>query len=106
MAIWSFKAPLPDTPSATSFGVPNEIDLTTYYVAHIRQGGHSAFFQDDWRILPNLTLNVGIRYEYASHFYEKDSRLTNFDPESTPYTGQLLRARSSGFGISKAAHRS
>jgi len=83
------------------FGVPNEIDLTTYYVAHIRQGGHSAFFQDDWRILPNLTLNVGIRYEYASHFYEKDSRLTNFDPESTPYTGQLLRARSSGSAYQK-----
>lgn len=78
------------------FGVPNEIDLTTYFVAHIRQGGHSAFFQDDWRIMPKLTLNIGIRYEYASHFYEKDSRLTNFDPNTTPYTGQLLRARASG----------
>lgn len=78
------------------FGVPNELDLTTYFVAHIRQGGHSAFFQDDWKILPRLTLNIGMRYEYASHFYEKDSRMTNFDPNSTPYTGQLLRARSSG----------
>ena len=65
-------------------------------LAHIRQGGHSAFFQDDWKILPRLTLNIGMRYEYASHFYEKDSRMTNFDPNSTPYTGQLLRARSSG----------
>ena len=83
------------------FGVPNEIDLTTYFVAHIRQGGHSAFFQDDWRILPKLTLNVGMRYEYASHFYEKDSRLTNFDPDSTPYTGQLLRARASGSAYQK-----
>ncbi|MBS1801124.1 MAG: TonB-dependent receptor [Acidobacteria bacterium] len=83
------------------FGVPNEIDLTTYFVAHIRQGGHSAFFQDDWRILPKLTLNIGLRYEYASHFYEKDGRLTNFDPANTPYNGQLIRAAASGSAYQK-----
>jgi len=78
------------------FGVPNEIDLTTYFVAHIRQGGHSVFLQDDWKATSKLTLNVGVRYEYASHFYEKDSRLTNFDPAATPITGQLIRAKSGG----------
>lgn len=78
------------------FGAPNEIDLTTFFVAHIRQGGHAAFFQDDWKIAQKLTLNLGVRYEYASHFYEKDDRLTNFDPAVTPYTGQLVRARSGG----------
>ncbi len=83
------------------FGVPNEIDLTNKFVAHLRQGGHSAFIQDDWRVLSRLTLNLGVRYEYASHFYEKDSRLTNFDPNSTPYTGQLLRASSSGSAYQK-----
>jgi len=83
------------------FGVPNEIDLTTYFVAHIRQGGHSIFLQDDWKILPKLTLNLGVRYEYASHFYEKDGRLTNFDPTATPYTGQLIRAKASGSAYQK-----
>jgi hypothetical protein len=83
------------------FGVPNEIDLTNFFVAHIRQGGHSAFVQDDWKILPNLTLNLGVRYEYASHFYEKDGRLTNFDPVNTPITGQMIRASSSGSAYQK-----
>lgn len=83
------------------FGAPNEIDLTNYYVAHIRQGGHSFYLQDDWKILPKLTLNLGVRYEYASHFYEKDSRLSNFDPETTPYTGQLVRASASGSAYQK-----
>jgi hypothetical protein len=78
------------------FGAPSEIDLTNFYVAHIRQGGHSAFFQDDWKLLPNLTVNLGVRYEYASHFYDKDDRLTNFDPVNTPISGQLIRARSGG----------
>ncbi len=83
------------------FGVPNEIDLTNLFVAHLRQGGHSAFFQDDWKVMPKLTLNLGVRYEYASHFYEKDSRLTNFDPTTTPFTGQLIRARASGSAYEK-----
>ena len=83
------------------FGVPNEIDMTNFFVAHLRQGGHSAFFQDDWKILPKLTLNVGLRYEYASHFYEKDGLLTNFDPVITPATGQMLRASTSGSAYQK-----
>ena len=83
------------------FGAPNEIDLTNFFVAHLRQGGHSAFLQDDWKILPKLTLNLGVRYEYASHFYEKDSRLSNFDPTTTPYTGQLIRAAASGSAYQK-----
>jgi hypothetical protein len=83
------------------FGVPNEIDLTTFFTAHIRQGGHSMFLQDDWKVIPKLTLNIGVRYEYASHFYEKDSRLTNFDPNTTPFTGQLIRAASSGSAYQK-----
>ncbi|MEO6922727.1 MAG: TonB-dependent receptor, partial [Bryocella sp.] len=78
------------------FGAPSEIDKTNLYVAHVRQGGHSAFLQDDWKILPKLTLNLGVRYEYASHFYDKDDRLTNYDPILTPVSGQLRRATSGG----------
>src|SRR5262249_49058124 len=29
-----------------------------------RQKDFSAFFKDDWKITPNVTLNVGVRYEW------------------------------------------
>ncbi|MFC6645423.1 TonB-dependent receptor [Granulicella cerasi] len=83
------------------FGVPDQISMTSLFVAHLRQGGHGAFLQDDWRILPKLTLNIGLRYEYTSHFEEKDSRMTNFDPQNTPQTGQMIRAAASGSAYQK-----
>ena len=41
---------------------------------------HFAYAQDDWRLRDGLTLNVGLRYEYASPQWEKDNILSNFDP--------------------------
>ena len=34
-------------------------------VRHISNIGYAAFFEDDWRVMPRLTVNVGIRYELA-----------------------------------------
>ncbi len=42
----------------------------------------SAFYiQDNWRITPWLTLNLGLRYDYTPYLYEKTNRISNFIPE-------------------------
>lgn len=41
---------------------------------------YAGFFQDDWRIRRDLTLNFGIRYEYSTVPQEAQNRLGNFDP--------------------------
>jgi hypothetical protein len=42
-----------------------------------------AFFgQDDWKITPKLTLNLGLRYEIFSPIGEKFGRQSSFDPQT------------------------
>jgi hypothetical protein len=41
---------------------------------------YSGFIQDDYRITKNLTLNLGVRYEYSTVPQEAHNLLGNFDP--------------------------
>lgn len=38
------------------------------------------FAQDDWRVLPKLTVNLGFRYEFFSPVYSKNNAQANFNP--------------------------
>ena len=51
------------------------------------------YVQDDWKVRPDLTLNVGLRYDIFTPQTERYDRQTNFDPA----TGNLIPAAASGF---------
>ncbi|HWF40324.1 MAG TPA: TonB-dependent receptor [Candidatus Acidoferrales bacterium] len=44
--------------------------------------GFALYGQDDWRILPRFTLNLGVRFERVTPIQEDNNQLANFDPNS------------------------
>lgn len=62
------------------FGYQSQYGLSNILVADMRQRMHFAYVQDDIRLSDALTLNVGLRYEYATPQWEASNTLSNFDP--------------------------
>lgn len=61
-------------------GTPFSLNATTVPVVDWRQQAFSAFVQDDWKVTRDLTLNLGLRYEYATPYYGAGAnRNINFD---------------------------
>jgi hypothetical protein len=64
-----FLLGVPDT-SAIAFGNADK---------YFRAASYDAYFTDDWRVGPGLTINAGARWEYNSPIVEKYGRLVNLD---------------------------
>lgn len=70
-------------------GLPSQLALTSFTVMDQSQNMQFYFLQDDYKVTSKLTLNVGLRYEYATPPLEKSNQFANFDPA----TGKEFFAR-------------
>ncbi|MEZ5352531.1 MAG: TonB-dependent receptor [Bryobacteraceae bacterium] len=48
-----------------------------------RSSIHSFYLQDDWKVTPTLTANIGLRYSNEAPFTTKYGLMSNFDPNGT-----------------------
>ncbi len=67
-----FLLGVPDT-SQIAYGNPDK---------YLRHPVYDAYLTDDWRLLPILTLQVGVRWEYGAPITEQKDRLVNLDVAS------------------------
>ena len=62
------------------FGLPSQIQLANWLVGNYRRRDYFLYLQDDIRVNSKLTLNLGVRWEFATPRWERDNALSNYDP--------------------------
>lgn len=80
-------------------GVPASATLTTPSVGNLRQHYYGAYLQDDWQVTRNLTLNLGVRWDASSPFWDHYNAMSNFIMEPGPDFNTFIVAGSRGESI-------
>jgi hypothetical protein len=75
--VWNFAN---DTPIFESINASPQTGLPADAQRYFRTRTEAVFVQNDWKLRPNLTVNLGLRYEYFTPLREAKGRLTNFIP--------------------------
>jgi hypothetical protein len=85
--VFSFTAAAAGTAGRSSaaisdfiFGRPNTMGQDVPVYANVSYFNYGAFLQDDWRALPNLTINLGVRYDIQTAPTNTQNMLIQFVP--------------------------
>jgi hypothetical protein len=76
-------------------GLPDSGSITRQSDYIEQSGSWGMFVQDDWKVSPRLTLNIGLRYEFETPLHERFNRSTlGFD---TSYTQPISAAAQAAY---------
>lgn len=81
-----FTAPSPNVPGGLGYADFLTGQLSSWHaevspILGLRMKTGQMFVQDDFKLRPNLTLNLGVRYEIQGGWSEVSDRVGTFDPE-------------------------
>ncbi len=88
---------IPGQSSTSGFGAADMIadqmdnsSISNISTVHNQRWYRSAYFQDDWQVMPKLTMNLGMRWEYFQPVEELSGRQANFIVDFSNNTAQFL----------------
>lgn len=86
--------PIPNTGNTFAgfeLGSVSQAQFVTYTNEWLpRDTMHSLYAQDDWKVTPKLTLNIGLRWSTESPFHTAHGQESNFSPTTIdPLTGKM-----------------
>ena len=102
------RGPDPNVTSATAghgfatflLGTPSTGQARRWASATMKATNFGAFIQDDWKVSPRLTLNLGLRWEFEGAVTDRFNAIANFDPNvETTASGVRLRGGLSYPGV-------
>jgi hypothetical protein len=90
-------------------GYVNYAEINPDYThTDLRALWQSYFVQDDWKVASNLTVNLGLRYDYLQPFFDSNGRMANIEQDGlfvtrlvTPETAtfpRMVRGDKNNFG--------
>ncbi len=98
--IWDF---LNDAPVAESIQANPKTGVPSALRKDIRDNILAFFFQDNYKVRPNLTLTAGLRWEYFGAISEKNGLLAtvDFGTGANLFTGMSVRTGGSQYNVQK-----